>query len=449
MSDADRHAVLEIVDRVLGDLALRDRMFVGRRPEAGESETVVIQTGEEGRHRLALPELESARSIETFMAAAQVHLGEVFGRPVPVCPRHDHALVGEAGGNEIAWVCPDGEWRCAVGDYEECIWPPELDAGNMAAVLSSRLARRGIAGVRRLGFSRRGGDWVAELGIWPMDDNLIEAIRKAAAPVAVEVKPEDWGPPDAGQKALDRRLAEELQWARWAVARWQEFPVDRIPRPLVLVGPRCFVEGGFRSGEAKEAFIHGMFDARVLVPDPVLALLPPRRDQTATRRAGPAPPVITAATQSETEFWTDRGRRALPAWRLMAHSVDGAIWALDPEVASLAWTPREPPPTPRPVLHAPRRDPGARAILGPDHRTLTFRFTGALPSYEQYPDAEVIESDQAVAIVPVGKDVGPPGLRILPGYGHEVVVRLAQPLGARVLVDLHGNPGEVCMSPAS
>ena len=95
-------------------------MFVGRRSEAGESARIVIQTEEEGRHRLALPELGSVEPIETFMADAQAHLGEVFGQPVPRCPRHDHALVGEASGKEIARVCPDGEWRCALGDYEEC-----------------------------------------------------------------------------------------------------------------------------------------------------------------------------------------------------------------------------------------------------------------------------------------------------------------------------------------
>jgi hypothetical protein len=224
-------------------------------------------------------------------------------------------LIGAASAREVAWVCPDGEWRCAVGDYEECTWPPELDAGSMAAVLFSRLTRRGIAGVRRVGFSRRGGEWVAQVGIWPMDVALIEALRAAAAPVGVEVKPEDWGPADAGQKALDRRLAEELQWARWAVDRWAEFPVDRAPRPLVLVGSRSFVAGGFRSGEAKMAFIDGLFEAGLPVPGPVLASLPAQRDRAASGRPSPAPLVITAAARSETEFWTDRGRRVLPAWR--------------------------------------------------------------------------------------------------------------------------------------
>ncbi len=249
------------------------------------------------------------------MAEAQAHIGEVFAQPVPRCPRHDHALIGAASAREVAWVCPDGEWRCAVGDYEECTWPPELDAGSMAAVLFSRLTRRGIAGVRRVGFSRRGGEWVAQVGIWPMDVALIEALRAAAAPVGVEVKPEDLGPADAGQKALDRRLAEELQWARWAVDRWAEFPVDRAPRPLVLVGSRSFVAGGFRSGEAKMAFIDGLFEAGLPVPGPVLASLPAQRDRPASGRPSPAPLVITAAARSETEFWTDRGRRVLPAWR--------------------------------------------------------------------------------------------------------------------------------------
>jgi hypothetical protein len=32
-------------------------------------------------------------------------------------------------------------------------------------------------------------------------------------------------------------------------------------------------------------------------------------------------------------------------------------------------------------LQTPHGDPGARAVLGPDDRTLTFEFTGALPSY--------------------------------------------------------------------
>lgn len=77
MAGNDRAAVLEFVDLVLGDLRLRDRMFVARRPQAGESGTVVIQSGEEGSCRLALPQLGSVSSVETFVARVQAHLAEV------------------------------------------------------------------------------------------------------------------------------------------------------------------------------------------------------------------------------------------------------------------------------------------------------------------------------------------------------------------------------------
>ena len=57
-----------------------------------------------------------------------------------------------------------------------------------------------------------------------------------------------------------------------------------------------------------------------------------------------------------------------------------------------------------------------------------------------YPSAEVIESDQALSVVPVELDHGPPGPRRLVGYGREVVVHLQRPLGPRVLVNLDGSP---------
>jgi hypothetical protein len=54
--------------------------------------------------------------------------------------------------------------------------------------------------------------------------------------------------PRPGQRWLDRRAAEGLQWARWAVRRWSGFPVGRTPRPLVPavllepVGARVYVD---------------------------------------------------------------------------------------------------------------------------------------------------------------------------------------------------------------
>jgi hypothetical protein len=189
MTDPADDGVLEIVDRVLGDLRLRDRMFTARRPDPVRPETIVIQTGEEGRHSVPAPHLDQPGSVETFIAAAQAHLREVYGQPVPLCPRHDHALVGNATGTTIEWVCPDGPWSCPLGDYEESIWPTGLAAGHLAAALCARLDRRGVTGVRLVGCVERDGRWIAQVGIWPMTQSIIDAVTEAAAPIQVEVEP--------------------------------------------------------------------------------------------------------------------------------------------------------------------------------------------------------------------------------------------------------------------
>jgi hypothetical protein len=245
-----------------------------------------------------------------------------------------------------------------------------------------------------------------------------------------------------GQAALDRRFAEDLVWARWAVARWDAFPADRQPRPLVLVDERAFVEQGFATGEAKLAYLDGRIESATPVPAAVLAALMQELGTRRSRRAGP-PLVITDAVRGEIEFVTDRGRRQLPAWRLTAIDALGPIWVLDRELAPGEWQPAEPPVIPRPALHPPRFDPGIHVVVGPTDATLTLHFTGALPEYERYPEAEIIESAKAVAIVPKAEDIGPSAIRILPGYHHQITVRLASPIGPRVFVDLHGHARQV------
>ena len=102
--------MLRLIDAVLGDIAVREGMYVGRRPEDGDAATFVIQFGEEGRLRLGLPDLSSDTSIEAVVAEAQARLTEVLGTPVPLCPRHEHALLPSASAGRLGWVCPDGEW---------------------------------------------------------------------------------------------------------------------------------------------------------------------------------------------------------------------------------------------------------------------------------------------------------------------------------------------------
>lgn len=189
MAPSDHDQVLEIVDEVIGDLRLRDRMFTARRPDPERPEVIVIQTGEDGRHDLPIPNLQQPRTFETFIAAAQAHLQDVYGQPVPCCPRHHHALVARVEPGGIEWVCPHGAWRCPLGTYDESTWPPPLAAGDLAAALSARLTRRGVIGVRRIGCIQEDEQWVAKVGIWPMSPAIIDAVTRAAAPIAVKIEP--------------------------------------------------------------------------------------------------------------------------------------------------------------------------------------------------------------------------------------------------------------------
>lgn len=51
--------------------------------------------------------------------------------PVPLCPAHDHALVGVASGGDLTWSCPDGLWDGAFGEYEARSWP-QIDVSSLA-----------------------------------------------------------------------------------------------------------------------------------------------------------------------------------------------------------------------------------------------------------------------------------------------------------------------------
>ncbi len=242
-----------------------------------------------------------------------------------------------------------------------------------------------------------------------------------------------------GQRWLDRRATEGLEWARWAVRRWSAFPVRNRPRPLVLVASRVRIEKGFKTDEAKTAFLEGRFQSSVEVPPAVLDTLAPH-GQPHPRQSGP-PLLITAAELSECEYETDRGPRCLPAWRLTAQEALGPIWVLDPHVAD--WQPEADAGGSPPDLQTPAQDPFARVDVAADECSVVVHWLGASPAFERYPEAEVVESAHAFAIVAVGVDIGPPGARPAVGFLHQVPAVLREPVGARVYVDLHGHAGRV------
>ena len=208
-----------------------------------------------------------------------------------------------------------------------------------------------------------------------------------------------------------------------------------------MTGPLTRFERGFRSGEAKLAFIHGDIEAAVPLPDGLLGLV--RGSQTGPRpmpseRRWSKPLLITHARAGTAEFATDRGRREFPAWQLGSPDIDGTFWALDPAIAARRWEPPEPGP-PKPFDGLPHRS--GSAVMESDGRTLRFTFVGGSPAYFDDPAAEVIETGQAIVVLPIELYTGPPGSWVAaPGCFRTVTVSLASPLSERVVIDLDASP---------
>jgi hypothetical protein len=225
---------------------------------------------------------------------------------------------------------------------------------------------------------------------------------------------------------------QRRQQAQQRLRAWAGFPVDRDPRPLVLLSPAVRA-GPFPDGKAKLAFVRGLVEAAPGFPAELLQALRPHRQD-----AGPPlePLVVTTATPGMAEVWTDRGRRELPAWNVHARGIPEPICqVLDPGTSQQAWRP------PGLEDHDLYGD-NATAARGAGGRTLTLRFVGAPRGFADYPRAEVLEAGAAVAVLPVEVDTGPPPwvLRALVGEWREVTTVLARPLGARVLLDGDGLP---------
>jgi hypothetical protein len=403
----------------------------------GTGAAVVVRPAD--RPPFSVPvERDTAGGERRFVLGLHERLGSVFSQPAMPCPLHDgHQLevVGENGA--LQWSCPEGSWACPVGGLRDAMWPPAVDerAGRVAQLLSARLRDRGVRGLRQLGCELRGGEWVAVVQLvgegGPTPGEMIEA----AAPFKVEA---GWvrEDPEAWQKGHDRRLEAEREWARWALEQWSGFPVRAHPRPLVFVGPTARPEGGFHTVAAKLAFHRGDIEAMVPIPDDVLRSLKPRRPLQAPLRPNDRPLRVTDAAKVHAEFLTDRGRRSLPAWRLRAEDAIGPIWVLAPEVG--CWSPPDPPTRVAPLPGRPHR--ARESWIETDGVTLHFHFIGDPSSVTEYPSAEVIESSEAVTVLPFPHDIGPLGWRALPGKEREVVAKLARPLVGRVLVDLDASP---------
>lgn len=209
----DQKAALErlaLVDLVVSDVGVELSMYVARRADNGDAETFVIQTGEEGRHRVQLRNMSDPLSIERCARDVQRHLSALMGRGLPRCPvrGHEHALNPQMRDGQLVWRCPDNGWSCGLGDYEENSWP-QIGV-SLAPILVHRLARRGLDNqwaILSVPETPRGR--VAKISVQQLNDSLVTALANAAAPLPVEVAEYD-GPPGpirVGTGSISRKLS--------------------------------------------------------------------------------------------------------------------------------------------------------------------------------------------------------------------------------------------------
>ena len=205
---------------------------------------------------------------------------------------------------------------------------------------------------------------------------------------------------------------------------WSTYPVDDQPRPLVLVEePVRIADSGFVDGSAKFAWLCGAITADIPLPDDLIGLLPPPKAESHVR-----PLTITSVSADQARFWTDRGPRELPAYRLVVDGLHEPCLVLDPGVP-IWW-----PPADR------RRLAGSagRAELAPDEMTIHLPAHGGVLT--EFDRAEFSEHDAYVVGRAITHQRPHNGPVIAKGVSGIVEGRLSRPLGNRVMVDQAGSP---------
>ena len=246
-----------------------------------------------------------------------------------------------------------------------------------------------------------------------------------------------------------------LREMRAALDAWASFPINASVRPLVLTSdPVSAPTSGFRTVDAKDAFLTGLFIAPDAIPSgpqqaegfPVIsaaqALAAMRAEGTAAGGAPhpPTPLVITSVRFGTSSFATDRGTQLLPAWLFSFPGVENTATVLAVAPSSIF-------PAPPASLH--RQSVGAR--LAADGRTATITFVGTAtgdgPCTADY-DVDQLASKTAVSVrVREVRETRRSGVICTAvGYSRQETIVLDTPLGNRVLVDA-STKGPVAIAP--
>src|SRR2546425_1038 len=213
-----------------------------------------------------------------------------------------------------------------------------------------------------------------------------------------------------------------------ALARWQDFPADQSPRPIVLLCTDTPGQG-FDTNQGKIAYLCGKFALSGQLPVDV-----PKQSAASwsdgTKVTYPAIGVVG--------FQTDRGTAQMSAWLFTANGARG-------EFAQ--------PAVPGSAIWGGAKTPLSGTNGGTIHSSslvLTFSFVGGPPdgpcavSYV----GVVAESPHAVAVAvqssPGRVQAGPISCTAM-GYFRSVAVKLASVLAGRVVVDASGDAVTVCL----
>jgi hypothetical protein len=212
-----------------------------------------------------------------------------------------------------------------------------------------------------------------------------------------------------------------------ALAKWERFPVDHEPRPIVLTGSGVVQLERLRADAQWRAVFDGpAVPESDLPPELLAAAIDYCRDVQTL-----APRPLARIIRANGPFGTDRGIRQLPAWMMYPDDRRWPFIALDPQFnRRMTWWPDG--------LSTCGHEP---SMLAGDGRTLTYRFMGTPAVYAAYPHANVFETATAVLVEPVAVNLAAPdNARLDYAEEREVVVHLAAPLGNRVLIwSAHGR----------
>lgn len=230
-----------------------------------------------------------------------------------------------------------------------------------------------------------------------------------------------------------------------ALRDWAAFPVDAVPRPLVLTGPSIIdPASGFANSDDKVAYLSGSFDLMSRLPSAAAtadgrevmtaqSALTMLKDAGAGNRPTSTHLQITHVTLGAATFETDRGAQLLPAWIFRLRGVTDPAFVL--ALPQTQWWPK---------LGVPSSQIVSQKAASSRHVTISFVGAppGSGPCDAEY-TADVAESPTAVMVTPRAlpkpKPTGNYFCNAI-GYGRTVTVTLSAPLGNRVLLTPAGPP---------